>query len=302
VLIEAKIYLQLVVGNLRVKINSGRIDLHSELPICHQEFINNNGSERQKFSEPFPLLELDIATVLEIPGDYFSKAICQTKIWQLWEDLRGRQVFYSPLEKPTRIIVIEPDFSRGEILILASEWENQFFYPLIYIDMIIFSNWLAKTGELILHASGISYDGWGYAFVGISGAGKSTLVSDIADIEGINILGEDQVILRIIDGEYWIFGTPWHINPRRCSPEGVRLKSLFFLDRDADQVLTRMTAAEAITGIMRSAFVPYYRPSAVEKILENLSKLCTLVPCYTLAYERGSNILPVIIKGDSQVL
>ena len=294
--------IQLVIGNHGVKINSGRFEFHSELPICHHEFINHNGSEHRKYSEPFSILKLDVSIVPEIPGAYFSKAICQTKIWELWEDMQGRQVFYSPLEKPTRIVVVEPDFSKGKILILASDWNNQPFYPLIYLDMIIFSNWLAKTGELILHASGISYDGWGYAFVGKSGVGKSTLVSDIADIEGINTLGEDQVILRIIDGEYWIFGTPWHINPRRCSPEGAKLKSLFFLDRYADQVLTRVTAAQTISGIMRSAFIPYYRPSAVEKILENLTKVCTMVPCYTLAYDRGSNILPVIIKGDSQGL
>ena len=294
--------IQLLIGKFGVKINSGGVDFHPELPICHQEFINNNGSEIQEFSEPFSLLKLDVVIVPKIPGDFFLKAICKTKIWELWEDLQGRQVFYSPLEKPTRVVVIEPDFRRGEVLILASDWDDQPFYPLIYIDMIIFSNWLARSGELILHASGISFNGEGYAFVGKSGAGKSTLVSDIADIEGVNILGEDQVILRKIDGEYWIFGTPWHINPRRCSPEGVKLKRLFFLDRDADQVLTRMTTAEAITGIMRSAFVPYYRSSGVEKILDNLSELCTVVPCHTLAYKRDSNILPVIIKGDSQEL
>ena len=46
--------------------------------------------------------------------------------------------------------------------------------------MMIYANWLAASGDVIVHAAGVAADGQGYAFVGPSGAGKSTLATCLA--------------------------------------------------------------------------------------------------------------------------
>ena len=112
-------------------------------------------------------------------------------------------------------------------------------------DIRITVNWLARFGDLILHAASIVVGAEGYCFLGESGAGKSTLAAALATEMGVPILGEDQAILRNLDGEFWIFGTPWHERADRCLPQGVPLKKVFFVDRNLAPGIHPITPSEA---------------------------------------------------------
>lgn len=176
-----------------------------------------------------------------------------------------------------------------------SRFNQSLIYPLQYIDIVIYSNWLANFGDIILHASGFSYNSEGYCFIGDSGAGKSTLIRDISNQPGVTVLGEDQLILRKIEDQFIVFGTPWHETPEMCSPIGVPLKKVFFLDRNASQVIASISDFDAVVKIVQTAFFPVYRPDGIKKILERLSSLAGNVRFYLLAYERGTNVLQVIV-------
>lgn len=286
---------RLEIARLNLVINSPGYDFINSLPICHPKFINNPVSEEQNSSDHFKTMMLSLQYQPRLPEEIFTAVICRTKIWELWNDHKGHLIFFPPMEHPRRVIIIEPEFNEGTIIVESSREGDKSIYPLLYIDMVIFSNWLAHFGDLILHASGIAYDGYGYAFAGVSGKGKSTLVRDMANQKGVTVLGEDQVILRLIDGHFWIFGTPWHLDPEICTPRGVPIKKLFLLDRQADRVVSDLRLAEVITQIMRSAFVPFYRAGAVNKILDNLSAMSGKLTFHTLAYQRGSDVLSDIL-------
>jgi len=167
-------------------------------------------------------------------------------------------------------------------------------YPLQGIDMALYANWLACYGDMILHAAGVAVDGQGYCFVGASGAGKSTLTTTLAATAAVTVLGEDQVILRRINDQFWIYGTPWHENTDRCSPGGAPLEKLFFLNRTIGNGVEACGRIEGITRLLQTAFVPYYRPDAVDKILDNLGRLAEQVPFYTLGYQLGADVIRLI--------
>lgn len=220
--------------------------------------------------------------------------ITQNEIWGLWCDSQGRFNFALSELTPKRWIVIDPDFLQGEVYESFQTSNEGGHYPLQYLDMVIFSNIFANMGDIILHASGVGIKNKGYCFLGNSHAGKSTIAADLAKESGVTVLGEDQVILRYQDDQFWIYGTPWHEHDDRCSAVRVPLEKLFFLDRSASQTLTSVPPSEGVLQIMQTAFIPYYRKNVIEKILARLDQLSAQVPFFTLAYQRGTDIISTL--------
>jgi hypothetical protein len=108
------------------------------------------------------------------------------------------------------------------------------------------------------------------------------------------VLGEDQVVLRYYDGEFRIYGTPWQAHEGLCAPLGVLLDKLFFLERAVTTPLSSLSAGAGVAHLLRTAFVPYYRPDAVTAILDRLALLGEQVPFHTLACRLGSDVLAQI--------
>jgi hypothetical protein len=221
----------------------------------------------------------------------------EEKTWQLWLDGARRYVFVVSRETPPRRqIAIDEAFGEGEVVgeLGAGVSPEQGVYPLRDIDIVLYANWLAGYGDVILHAAGVAIDGRGYCFTGDSGAGKSTLAATLSSAPSVTVLGEDQVILRRLEGRFWIYGTPWHENPARCSPLGAPLEKLFFLQRGGDHGVQPLGPVEGVTRLLQTAFIPYYRRDAVSGILDNLSALATQVPFHALSFQLGADVMRLI--------
>jgi hypothetical protein len=119
-------------------------------------------------------------------------------------------------------------------------------------------------------------------------------VGELLLASGATVLGEDQVILRWREGEFVVYGTPWHTDPARCSPGGVPLKKLFFLDRTADHGVEPCGRMAGIQRLLQNAFVPYYNRPGVERILEALPRLAERVPFYTLGFQMGADVMRLV--------
>jgi len=229
--------------------------------------------------------------------DGWQSVFYDDKTWQLWRDSAERHVFVAPRGSlPRRQVAVDAAFHEGEVVgefgpNLATE---QAIYPLQDVDILLYTNWLALSGDLIIHASGIDDDGGGYAFVGPSGAGKSTLIDAVASDPAVTVLGEDQVIVRCQEGRFLVYGTPWHSDPSRCSPGGVPLKKLFFIDRAAGHRAEPCGPRAGIERLLQDAFIPYYNHAGVERILDNLPRLAEQVPFYTLGFRLGADVIRLI--------
>jgi hypothetical protein len=210
--------------------------------------------------------------------------------WELWLEKNGTCVFVSPHQSPPIRVVVEPGFRIGELLGDFSLSDGGHFYPIQNLEIKLFANWLASFGDIILHASGVVVDQKGYAFIGPAGAGKSTLAASLSADPTVLVLGEDQVILRYLEQRFWIFGTPWHLNPSMCSPYGAPLEKLFFLDRDSVPGVVPLTSMDGITRLLQTAFIPFYRPELLPGILDRLALLAELLPFCSLSYKLGSDV------------
>jgi len=126
--------------------------------------------------------------------------------------------------------------------------------------------------------------------------GKSTLATTLSSHPQVKILGEDQVILRYLDGQFFIFGTPFHINPDLCSPQGAPLEKLFFLDRNDPDGVRAMAPIDGVTRLLQTAFIPFYLSESMPAILDRLANLADVIPFFSLSYRIGSDVINLIQK------
>ena len=71
---------------------------------------------------------------------------------------------------------------------------------------------LATAGEqtALFHSSTVSYQGRAYMFLGKSGTGKSTHSGLwLKHIEGTELVNDDNPVVRLVDGEARVYGSPW---------------------------------------------------------------------------------------------
>ena len=226
----------------------------------------------------------------------WSPLYSHPETWQIWQDGAGCLLIVPPGHPlPDRGVWLAAGFSHGEVLgDLAGCRDGGPLFPLEDVDMVLYANWLAGSGDLILHAACVEIDGRGYCFAGGRGAGKSTLATHLAERIPGSLLAEDNAVLRFLGGRFWIFGTPWHEIPARCSPAGAPLEKVFFLDRQAAHGVRAVRPVDAIASLLQTAFVPYYRAEAVPAILDHLALLAGRVPFYSLSYQVGEDVMQLI--------
>lgn len=262
------------------------------LPACHSKFL--------AAGPPDGGLVLRVWNG-RLPGtDGWRPLYHPSQTWELWLDELGRYVFVAPrVSPPRRHVVVDAGFGGGDVIgeFAGDVDDGPAPYPLQDVEIVLFANWLAGFGDLILHAAGVAVDGQGYCFNGASGAGKSTLAASLSSNPAVTVLGEDQVILRYVEGRFWIYGTPWHLDPAMCCSCGVPLAKLFFLDRRAEHGVEACGPVDGIAQLLQTAFVPYYRPAAVAAIMDHLALLAEQVPFYTLGYRLGTDAMELISQA-----
>jgi hypothetical protein len=288
--------MSLRVAGLGLRLEMDGAQLCLAPPAGHLKFLELQSSTAEAPAVPDNLL-LHLRNI-SLPLDGATRSLlCRTEIWEMWLDEVGRYIFTAPREVPPRWVVLDPGFVTGEVIGDFSSSDEAGRYPLQGLDNVLFVNWLGIYGDLSLHASGVVVDGKGYAFIGPAGAGKSTLAAYLSACHAAQVLGEDQIFLRYLDGRFWIFGTPWHENPAMCSPDGVPLEKLFFLDRDARPGVERLTPGDGIARILQTAFIPYYRPKLVSSILDRLVLLAEQMPFHSLSYQLGEDVWELICSA-----
>ncbi len=218
--------------------------------------------------------------------------------WELWSGQANRFMFnFKQYNRSYLSVDVDSAFEAGQLYFSPEAASAADLCLMDVLDLRLYLNWLANFGDLVLHASGFAYDGRGYCFLGESGRGKSTLVRTLAGTPGLTVLGEDQVILRYLDGRFWIFGTPWHTDPSMCSPMGVPLQTMFFLDRSGVESLEPMSHTMAALRLLQTAFVPYYRRECLPLILDRVALLTQSLRCLGLAFRLERDGLDTLLNA-----
>jgi hypothetical protein len=130
------------------------------------------------------------------------------------------------------------------------------------------------TGDsALMHASAVYHNGKGYLFLGDSGAGKSSIAELCEEKFGKDkIFSDDRVVVRLVDGKWWVFGTPWNGTFPRSRPDGVEIGGMFFLEKSEKNHLVKPKSPTQ--RIMPVTFGTWWMPEKMENYFSFVEKLC----------------------------
>lgn len=178
------------------------------------------------------------------------------------------------------------DFISAE-MILNAELLPEDAWALEYpADELLVTNYLAHYGLGVeVHGCGlIDRDYGGFLFLGHSGAGKSTTTRLWQSVRNPEILSDDRVILRLRDGELWMYGTPWHGEAAFASNSGAKLTRIFILQHGARNGVLSLPPVQAVGELFARSFPPFHSAQGLQNTIEFLERAVKAVPCYEFQF------------------
>ena len=176
-------------------------------------------------------------------------------------------------------------------IVLESKWKRlKEWKPWISDDhceymvtCTMFYRHLIDHDGFMIHSSAVVVDGKAYLFTANSGTGKSTHTSLWLKQFGDRayILNDDKPALRLEDGVWYAYGTPWSGKHDISRNERVPVAGIACLERGEINEIESFGGIQAIGAIMKQV----NRPKAAEyrvKLMQLMDKLITQVPVWKL--------------------
>ena len=149
--------------------------------------------------------------------------------------------------------------------------------------MLIFAFAGSRHDTLLIHASLVRQNGYGYAFIAKSGTGKSTHVSLwLRHLPGCDLMNDDNPIVRIIDGEAYIFGGPWSGKTPCYRNVNARLGAITRIDRAPANSIERLAPIEAFASFLPSCSSMKWDEDIFNRICNTVTKIIETTAIYTL--------------------
>ena len=102
-------------------------------------------------------------------------------------------------------LVCSQDFTVGDVYYMG-----QRLYVVNNSLMMMYTFASSEKLTTLFHSSVVSHQGKAYMFLGKSGTGKSTHSQLwLKHIEGTELVNDDNPVVRLIDGEARVYGSPW---------------------------------------------------------------------------------------------
>ena len=147
-----------------------------------------------------------------------------------------------------------------------------------------FNRNLIRFQGLMLHASAIAVDGKAYLFSADSGTGKSThtrLWQQVLGTDRVTIINDDKPALRRIQGEWFVFGTPWSGKHGQNRNVQVPLAGICFLERSEENAIAPYTKNDIVFQFLRQTY--RYKDADYEaELLTLVGNLLETVPVWHL--------------------
>lgn len=142
---------------------------------------------------------------------------------------------------------------------------------------------LVEYSGFLLHSSAVVVDGRAYLFSAASGTGKSTHTQLWLDTFGDRayMLNDDKPAIRLEDGKWYAYGTPWSGKYDISRNERVPLAGICFLKRGGENVIRPFTGSAAVFAFLEQTLRPVNTVTRT-KVINLVHKLVSDVPIWQL--------------------
>ena len=206
--------------------------------------------------------------------------------------IAGLTVQMNPLPRTAKQAEIYEVFSPEKIdCVLEEKWkEFRNLYPSMSDDDIeylysgaVFYKHLMDYNGMMLHSSAVVVDNRAYLFTADCGTGKSTHTALWLKLFGDRayILNDDKPALRLEDGIWYAYGTPWSGKSDLSVNARVPLAGIAVLERSVENSIEHFGGIGAISSILAQLNKVRSREYR-EKQMDLLGKLLEAVPVWKL--------------------
>ena len=150
-----------------------------------------------------------------------------------------------------------------------------------------FSRRILEHNGCVLHSSAVAVDGYAYLFSAHCGTGKSTHTSLWLKYfkERAVIINDDKPCIRDVDGELYVYGTPWSGKHDISTNDKFKLKAITFICRSDENWIREISKPEAISLFLTQTYRPRDKKH-MDLLLNMIDKIFSSVKVYKM----GCNI------------
>ena len=156
-----------------------------------------------------------------------------------------------------------------------------------YVGSGIHFTWgLLRHQGTYIHSSAILLDGKAYLFSADSGTGKSTHTEKWCRLFGATYLNDDKPAVRLENGVWIAYGTPWSGKHDLSSPEWAPIGGIAFLKRGDTNAIVPMAPKDAVSKLIPQSMWKLSREMMINQ-LDLTDHLLRNVPIWELTCQNN---------------
>ncbi len=142
---------------------------------------------------------------------------------------------------------------------------------------------LNNYNGLFFHCSCFEMDGKAFVFTGPSGSGKSTHTRLWREKfkDRITIINDDKPIIRLIDGIFYIYGTPFNGKHGLSNNIKAPIQAICVLEQDNNNSIERLETIAALSELITQTVIPKNQIE-MSKLLDIMEQIITKIPVYKM--------------------
>ncbi len=180
------------------------------------------------------------------------------------------------------LLISNADFNDFKVKVLAEDRPRQHF-GLNNAMMLAYAFAGACHGTLLIHASLVRKDGYGYAFLAKSGTGKSTQTSNwLKVIPDCDLMNDDNPVLRMVDGKAMIYGSPWSGKTPCYRKVKAPLGALSLISRDTTNWVEKAHPIKAFGTLISSCSAMKWDKTTFRGVSDTVSAVVACTGNYIL--------------------
>lgn len=196
------------------------------------------------------------------------------------------------------LLITNADFSEAQCAIVGNTEMMRF--GLNNVLMLVFAFAGSFRDTLLIHASLVRHEGYGYAFIAKSGTGKSTQVANwLRVILGCDLMNDDNPIIRLSSetSQPIIYGSPWSGKTPCYRNTSAPLGAVTRIDRALENSVERLKPIEAFGTFLPSCSAMKWEKELYSRICDTVTAVVSSTPIFTLHCTADAESAIVCCKG-----
>ena len=174
------------------------------------------------------------------------------------------------------------DFKESKVAILGENW-SQRNYGLNNALMMTYAFASADQYTMLMHASVIRHQGKGYLMTAPSGTGKSTHTRLWYDnIPGCDLMNDDNPVVRIVDGQAIVYGSPWSGKTRCYRNIQAPVGGIVRIQKRPENSIRTLSPLEAFSNLLPAISNMKWDKRVYKGICDGIAELVRLCGMYEL--------------------